>query len=80
MERVGRSFDDDFQAILYRFHFLDPENGLKIIDDPIEFSAPVSPNYDFQSARVVDDWLVLELRGRRNVAIPLPYRNDPTSD
>lgn len=80
VERVGRSFDDDFQAILYRFHFLDPENGLKIVDDPIEFSAPVSPNHDFQSARLIDDWLVLELRGRRNVAIPLPYGDDPTSD
>ena len=80
VERVGRSFDDEFQAILYRFHFLDPENGLKIIDDPIEFSAPVSPNHDFQSARLIDDWLVLELRGRRNVAIPLPSRDGPTSE
>ena len=79
-ERVGRSFVDDFQAILYRFHFLDPKNGLKIIDDPIEFSAPISPNHDLQSARLIDDWLVLELRGRRNVAIPLPFRDEPTSD
>ena len=73
-ERVGRSFDDDFQSILYRFHFLDPNNGLKIIDEPIEFSAPISPNHDLRSARVVDDWLVLELRGQRNLAIPLPSR------
>lgn len=80
VERVGRSLEDDFQAILYRFHFLDPRNGLKIIDDPIEFSAPMTPNHDFLSARLIDDWLVLELRGRWNVAIPLPFRGDSTSE
>jgi hypothetical protein len=76
VERVGRSLDEEFNAILYRFHFLDIENGLMALDPPIEFSAPLSPNHDFRSAMLIDDWMILLLRGTRNIAIPLPAQKE----
>jgi hypothetical protein len=46
------------------------------LDPPIEFSAPLSPNHDFRSAMLIDDWMILLLRGTRNIAIPLPAQKE----